>query len=85
MLKWVLLALLIAGFIFALQRWARDLWFYKTNGWDFTKDSGFEMYSGTENIAGEKIFNKERVVFGYPFGVVVILIVLLAVYYSLPN
>jgi hypothetical protein len=72
MLKWFLISILISALVFVLQRWVRDLLFYRSNNWDFTKDSGFEMYFGDEFSVGEKMSNRVRIIFGYSFFVFVI-------------
>ena len=59
-------------FTYVCVSWIRDLQFYKKNGWDFTKDSGRNLYPGRGPPVGAKpIPNKHRVFFAYPFCILV--------------
>ncbi len=46
--------------------WLKDLRFYRRNGWDFSKSSGFEMRTGLGSTTN--IPNKMRVLASAPLG-----------------
>jgi hypothetical protein len=59
----------------------KELYFYKRNGWDFKKDSGIggDTYRGDFVV---KDSNKNRVVFGRPFMILVFLFFSVGIFFA---
>jgi hypothetical protein len=62
--------LLIAG-VGLIRNIINDIVFYWRNKWDFSKDSGENLFYGFSGAAGGPVSNKFRLLVGYPFFVVV--------------
>ena len=58
---------LLAALVMILRSWISDLIFYRSCGWDFSKDNDFQMFWGADGAIGDRMSNKVRVLFGYPF------------------
>jgi hypothetical protein len=59
---------------FFLSEWVQDFSFYKENNWDFSKESG-RNYFYVGEFASEPEAAAFRVKFGFPFAVLVALLV----------
>jgi hypothetical protein len=75
----VIIACLVAALVMILRTWIRDLIFYRSCSWDFSKDSGFQMFWGMDGAVGDRMSNKGRVLFGYPFLILITLALISAV------
>lgn len=66
----IFIAICLAGFaLYSAGQWRRELKFYRSSGWDFGKDSGRKIFTGTvrpDEIAEKPISNKRRVMVAYP-------------------
>jgi hypothetical protein len=71
----------IAIGVFLAFDWIRDLRFYKSNNWDFSKDCG-RNYIGTGFYGAGKANPKMRVLFAFPLIISISMIVGIAILWS---
>ena len=71
----LLFGLLVGGqTAYLIREWIRDLKFYHSFGWDFSKDSGHRIYPSSSKTRGKRMVpvpNKQRVLVGYPSAILV--------------
>jgi hypothetical protein len=58
-------ACFILAFAFLFVEWVRDLSYYRSNNWDFSKNSGRNYFFEGE-VQLERLSNKKRVLWGFP-------------------
>lgn len=65
----VVVAVLAAFLVRDIYWFVRSLLFYKNNGWDFTVDFGPKMYKGDGDFPEFEMSPRQKLVFGYPIGI----------------
>lgn len=80
-LTWIVVPIFGAYLIYLVHLWGKDLLFYRNNGWDFTVDSGHQMYHGEDGAMtpGRLMSNRYRVLFGMPMMILIFLVVICGV------
>ena len=67
-----LLSFLIGAFIvYSLVNWIRELLFYRSVKWDFTKEYGESMHFGGEHGFTRRMSTKQKLFLGYPLRVAI--------------
>lgn len=61
----VILLIMLAVLVY---RFCKDIRFYRSNGWDLSKDSGIRSY---RNDGDDEHSNRSRLYFSHPFAIVV--------------
>lgn len=65
------------AFLLVLRIWIREILFYRRNGWDFTKDSGFRGSIGPSADGGlpvtKEVSPRVRVLVALPFMLIILL------------
>ncbi|WP_158664970.1 hypothetical protein [Ensifer adhaerens] len=67
---YVIVAALAAFLIRDIYWFTRSLLFYRDNGWDFTVDFGPKMYGGDSTDPDFEMSPREKMLRGYPIGIV---------------
>ncbi|CAN7641035.1 hypothetical protein LJR257_004683 [Ensifer adhaerens] len=68
----IIIAFLAAALVWKLYWFIRSLLFYRNNGWDFTVQFGPKMYKGEGDTPEFEMSAREKLVTGYPMGIVIL-------------
>jgi hypothetical protein len=83
--KWSGVILFVYVLLWLIRSYAKDLLFYRRNGWNFTEDSGEKLYHGEYPTPETLTTNKYRVLIGMPMMILIFAIVILAVIFLPPE
>jgi hypothetical protein len=73
---------LSALLVVLVRDWLIDIVFYSRNNWNWVQNSGRGLLNGALPTLGKTSSNRNRVFFGLPFFILVVVILLLGTYNS---